>query len=437
MLRDTVELATESVLEDGNETGFLGSIFERMEKRAKGIVDGFLDDDNRAQEAIVFPRYYGELLAWAVDSVLKLKGAEIKRVIGYFSTEPIYTEVNTDYTEKQNILADGRILAEIDRVKIVLSVSIDYSGLNVATLESTKENEAVITRLAEEIEGYAKNNNFYRGKRLELRSGIKMVCLKEKPWDDVVIDEEIKKELCKNTVGFINNIKLWEELGIPPKRGVLLEGEPGTGKTIICKALMTEASGITCINANAYAINRPGYIEEIFEAAEDLAPCLLFIEDIDMVGQTRARPGSGSNPILASLLGAMDGIEQKAQVLTIATTNCLDSLDKALSERPSHFDRIIKIGLPDKEQRRTIITRLREKIKLDEAGQEYLAGCSDGLTPAQIQEVVFTLAIEHEEPEKCREEFSASARTLEKTVQKIKNKNSTGLGFKHKNNGSF
>ena len=87
-----------------------------MEKRAKGIVDGFLDDDNRAQEAIVFPRYYGELLAWAVDSVLKLKGAEIKRVIGYFSTEPIYTEVNTDYTEKQNILADGRILAEIDRV---------------------------------------------------------------------------------------------------------------------------------------------------------------------------------------------------------------------------------------------------------------------------------------------------------------------------------
>jgi len=302
--------------------------------------------------------------------------------------------------------------------------------------ESMEKNSELIKEIAEGIEEYAKTNNFYRGKNLEFRGRLKMVKLKGKAWDNVVIDEEIKNEIRKNTIGFIKNLKLWEELGIPPKRGILLEGEPGTGKTIICKALMTEADCITCISASAYSIGTRGYLNDLFELAQDLSPCLLFIEDIDLIGQDRASLGSSVNPVLVALLNAMDGIEEKAHILTIATTNCLEALDKALRERPSRFDRVIKIDLPDEAQRREIISRLCEKIKLDEESQIILARRSEGLTPAQIQEALFTFVIENEEPEACRESFAVNIKTIEKTLSKIKAKNTTALGFKCINGSS-
>ena len=112
----------------------------------------------------------------------------------------------------------------------------------------------------------------------------------------------------------------------------MLAGEPGTGKTIICRALMAEADGITCITTNGYALDDDDYVTTLYELAQDLSPCIVFIEDIDLIGQNRKEFGYMRGPALLSLLSEMDGVEEQQEIVTVATTNCPETLDKALSQ---------------------------------------------------------------------------------------------------------
>jgi len=135
-----------------------------------------------------------------------------------------------------------------------------------------------------------------------------------------------------NTVDFLRRSDEWGKYGIPLKRGILLAGEPGTGKTIICRALMAEADGITCITTNGYALDDDDYVTTLYELAQDLSPCIVFIEDIDLIGQNRMEFGYMRGPALLSLLSEMDGVEEQQEIVTVATTNCPETLDKALSQ---------------------------------------------------------------------------------------------------------
>jgi cell division protease FtsH len=108
-----------------------------------------------------------------------------------------------------------------------------------------------------------------------------------KSWHSIILDRATKREVKANTVEFLRRGKRWHGFGIPQKRGVMLAGEPGTGKTLICKALMAEADGITCITTSAYQLCTDEYITELYEMAQDLSPCIVFIEDIDLIGLNR------------------------------------------------------------------------------------------------------------------------------------------------------
>jgi AAA+ superfamily predicted ATPase len=160
---------------------------------------------------------------------------------------------------------------------------------------------------------------------------------------------------------------------------------------------MADAEGITCITTSAYALDDDDYVTELYELANDLSPCIVFIEDIDLIGQNREEFGYQKGSALLSLLAVMDGIEERKEIVTVATTNCFDTLDKALSQRPSRFDRVIKLCRPSLSERRELVSRLCQKIPLDESTQDYISHKSDGCTPAQLQEIVFSLAIEYAE----------------------------------------
>jgi cell division protease FtsH len=95
----------------------------------------------------------------------------------------------------------------------------------------------------------------------------------------------MKKEIRLNTIGFLQNCFQLEKYGVPTKRGIILAGEPGTGKTIVCKALMSEAENITCIATSAEGMVQGGYIPELFSVAQALCPSIIFIEDIDFIGR--------------------------------------------------------------------------------------------------------------------------------------------------------
>jgi len=184
--------------------------------------------------------------------------------------------------------------------------------------------------------------------------------------------------------------ELFDKLGIEPPKGVLLAGPPGTGKTLLAKAVANEAG------ANYYTINGPeimskyvGETEEnlrkIFEEAEENAPSVIFIDEIDAIAPKRDEAsGEVERRMVAQLLTLMDGIESRGQVVVLAATNRPDSIDPAL-RRPGRFDREIVIGVPDRSSRKEILQIHTRNMPLaDDVDLEYLADVTHGFVGADL-----------------------------------------------------
>ena len=375
----------------------LESCLNTTEKHSKSgvknqeVIAKYLGKGPRSVEVYETKWYYWKLLAWTVKCIFASAGWKTISVYGYSSEQPIYRNIQIDYTKFESCLIDGQMLVEKDGVRFVITVT-SGSGLNYTTINASLEHQEQVKQIAQEIADFQKKNNFYRGKRICLSDDISFLNGVQKEWNFVILDPKLKKELRLNTVDFLKCCDKWEKYGIPLRRGIILAGEPGTGKTVICKALMSEADNITCISTDAYWTMRTGYISDLFSLAQDLSPTMVFIEDIDFIGQERQGSYRGT-PILISLLAEMDGIEEKKAIVVVATSNCVETLDKALSERPSRFDRIFKIGMPTLQQRTELLEHLSRKNLLSAEIIEYIVKKTDGFTPAQLQEVVHGMVI--------------------------------------------
>ena len=170
--------------------------------------------------------------------------------------------------------------------------------------------------------------------------------------------------------------ELFQRLGIEPPKGVLLHGPPGTGKTLIAKAVANE------IDASFHTISGPEImskyygeseeqLSEIFEEAEEEAPSIVFVDEIDSIAPKRGEAGGDvERRVVAQLLSLMDGLDERGEVVVIGATNRVDALDPAL-RRGGRFDREIEVGVPDREGRKEILqvhTRnmpLSESVDLD------------------------------------------------------------------------
>ncbi|MFC4448032.1 CDC48 family AAA ATPase [Halorussus aquaticus] len=154
--------------------------------------------------------------------------------------------------------------------------------------------------------------------------------------------------------------ELFSRLGIDPPKGVLLHGPPGTGKTLMAKAVASE------IDAHFQTISGPEImskyygeseekLREVFEEAEQNAPAIIFIDELDSIAPKREEAGGDvERRVVAQLLSLMDGLEERGEVTVIAATNRVDAIDPAL-RRPGRFDREIDIGVPDREGRLEIL----------------------------------------------------------------------------------
>jgi len=193
---------------------------------------------------------------------------------------------------------------------------------------------------------------------------------------------------------------------------------------------MNTSPGITCIVAHSGGMLEPCYVDQLFRVAADLSPSIVFLEDIDLIGQGRIRSQHRMADALSRLLYALDGIQDCKKVVTVATTNWVDILDEALKDRPSRFDRIVYVNPPDTRERREFLDRLAVKIPLPQDVVQRLVERTAGLTPAQIQEVVHSAAIEASasprEPGFWDQVFAAS--TMEETLAQMKG-TSGGIGF--------
>lgn len=205
--------------------------------------------------------------------------------------------------------------------------------------------------------------------------------------------------------------ELFDKLGIAPPKGVLMHGPPGTGKTLLAKAVASES------DAHFIAINGPEImskyvggseenLREYFEEAEENAPSIIFIDELDAIAPKREdTQGETERRTVAQLLTLMDGLKSRGQVVVIGATNRPDSLDQAL-RRPGRFDREIEIGVPDSEEREEILEIHTRNMPLaEDVDLHKLASTTHGFVGADLESL-------------CKE---AAMRVVRRIIPEIKN----------------
>ena len=237
---------------------------------------------------------------------------------------------------------------------------------------------------------------------------------------DVAGLEEAKIEIME-IVDFLKKADKYKALGAKIPKGALLAGPPGTGKTLLAKAVAGEA------NVPFLSISGSDFVEmfvgvgasrvrDLFEQAKKVAPCIVFIDEIDAIGRARGKNSgfSGNDErenTLNQLLTEMDGFQTNAGVIVLAATNRVDILDKALM-RAGRFDRQIEVGLPDVKERKEIFDVHLRKLKLDaKLDREFLAKQTPGFAGADIANVcneAALIAARHDKSAISQEDFLAA-----------------------------
>jgi len=252
-------------------------------------------------------------------------------------------------------------------------------------------------------------------------------------WNDVILDPEMKKNLIEDVQGFFDNSQLYSDFAVPWKRGIILHGVPGNGKTVSIKALMSSLydreDKIPSLYVKSFDDKCKGEqysIRQIFTQARSCAPCLLIFEDLDsLVG----------DDVRSYFLNEVDGLESNDGILMIGSTNHLDKLDPAIAKRPSRFDRKYHFKIPETEQRIAYAQYWRKKLLKNEtvAFEEELcpiiAQLTEGFSFAYMKEL-FVMAllslvrnagfkgddfeiVEADEAEKAKEEEAAATSVTE------------------------
>ncbi len=216
---------------------------------------------------------------------------------------------------------------------------------------------------------------------------------------DVAGQDEAKETLTE-IVDFLHNPKKYADIGATLPKGALLVGPPGTGKTLIARAVAGEAKvPFFAISGSEFVQMFVGMgaakVRDLFRQANEKAPCIIFIDEIDAIGKRRDTGFGGNDEreqTLNQLLTEMDGFDGRKGVVILAATNRPESLDKALL-RPGRFDRRIQMELPDLEGRKAIIGVHLKKVKCDKIDMDVIARATAGSSGAELANIVNEAAL--------------------------------------------
>ena len=367
-------------------------ITEEYIPKHRSILDKFLDEKPHKQRSLTksFPGYKAALFFKAVTEVSKNYDTQL--IFGIYRGElcaPTYSYLEIGRGKREEILIGGyRLLKAKDGRKLVVYVSVGFRSMDLNLTYREKDNDLPILFL-KDIETYMDENNFYKGEKITPAG--KFLPVPNMTFNDVKLDDDKKKSIRVGALEFFNKKNIYDKNNIPFKRGLIFTGLPGTGKTLTGKILMAQ-SKCTFIWVTSDMVSYAGDIKYLYNMARELAPCILFMEDLDDYLESRSA--------VDVIKTQMDGLEDVNGICSILCTNYPDRLPKALLDRPSRFDDIIIFELPDEQLRYQILLQIGQHM--DIAGRDknlrLIASKSKGLTGAHLKEIlVFAILLAADE----------------------------------------
>ncbi|MFL6522566.1 MAG: CDC48 family AAA ATPase [Nitrososphaera sp.] len=258
-------------------------------------------------------------------------------------------------------------------------------------------------------------------------------------WDDIGGLDQVKEELAEAIEWPLKHADLFAEANIEPPKGILLHGPPGTGKTMIAKAVAATSE------ANFISIKGPELISkwvgesekgvrEVFRKARQAAPCVIFFDELDAIAPRRGGGSEGdghvTERVISQMLTELDGLEDLKGVVVIGATNRPDIIDEALL-RPGRFDRILEVPAPDKEARKQIIQIHTKKKPLESnVNLDKLIDMTEGMTGADIAALVNAAAmgaIKDHVSQKSDTKLRISMKHFETALDRIKKKSANRI----------
>ncbi len=339
----------------------------------------------------IFPKYKKPIISIAADHIIREKFDIIQKMwFGYADTvQPANVEeVQTDIDKSQDALVLGYYFMKHKDTGKNMIFGIDFiEGWNTGYIGMyTNESDAKIaSEIMREIITWAKTNNFLKNKKIDTNG--RFLKLDDIKMEDVILKEETKKRIKSGTVDMLANVEKYKKNNLPIKRGILMEGEPGTGKTLLAKALANEIES-TFIWVTADDVKYPSDVSYIYDMSRELAPTVVLFEDIDYIGKDREGYSGSFDKITGELLNQLDGVQSNEGIITLASSNYPKALDKALRNRPGRFDIRVRFELPNNDLRQEMFTKFFGSTDVSDLDMADMVEKSKGYTGAYIKELV-------------------------------------------------
>ncbi len=319
------------------------------------------------------------------------------------------TEGPVDYVNFH--LAEGRVLSCVQfglyfirngdtRLVVFVAGSSEQRG------PRQKLRVEVVARRSEECQAFLAELtdlmarlNVYRGRVISLSPGqfgpgpqtlIAFHTLPDIVREDVILPDGVLERVERQTIVFAERAERLLAAGRSLKRGLLLYGPPGVGKTLTLMHLIGRMRGRTVILTTGLGL---GLLRPVAQLARSLAPSMVVIEDIDLIAQERGQPFGHAGPLLFELLNEMDGLRDDSDIIFALTTNRPDILEPALAARPGRIDLAVELPLPDAQGRRRLLQLYARGLELRDVDLDAIVARTEGATPAYIKELLRKAAV--------------------------------------------
>ncbi len=279
-----------------------------------------------------------------------------------------------------------------DRSAVLVLAADPDSGMGAAQLHVVANRPGVAGAVAAEVRRLALVHNVYRGQVVsfgrdmfgERGAALQFHRRPELTADAVVLPAETLAAVHRQVIGVADHREQLLAARQHLKRGLLLYGPPGVGKTHSVRYLTSQLTGVTIVQLTGDSLR---YISTACSVARTLQPAMVVVEDVDLIAEDRGMH-PGHHPLLFQLLNEMDGLAEDADVVFLLTTNRADVLEPALAARPGRVDQAVPLDLPDADGRRRLVALYRGALDLDESRLDAVIDRTEGVTASFLKELL-------------------------------------------------